>query len=88
MIELSLTAEAQSGGDKTGTVKILPGVDLESILKGSIVGVLRASTTTGRYRKIGHASDLLRQMNPDTVQDRCPACRRLFDTLTAEIGRQ
>ena len=70
----------------------LPETDeLESVSKGSIAGALRAATENSarrRYHKIWHARDLLRQMNPATVQDRCPACRRLFQTLTAEIGRQ
>ncbi len=70
----------------------LPETDeLESVSKGSVAGALRAATENSarrRYHKIWHARDLLRQMNPDTVQDRCPACRRLFDTLAKEIERQ
>ena len=65
--------------------------DLETVAKGSIANALRRATentTAGRYRKIGHASDLLRRIDPETVRKRCPACRRLFETLTAEIGRQ
>jgi len=41
----------------------------------------------GEYRKIDHASDLLSQIDPEMVRKRCPACRRLFETLAEEIGR-
>ena len=68
----------------------LPGLDdLEAV---SAVGkaLERATRNTGKgeYRKIGHASDLLRRIDPETVRRRCPACRRLFDTLAKEIERQ
>ncbi len=65
--------------------------DLETVAKGSMANALRRATensTAGRYRKIGHASDLLRRIDPATVQDRCRACRRLFETLAEEIGRR
>lgn len=64
--------------------------DLESVSKASIDRALRAATGNSarkRYHKIWHARDLLRNMDPDTVQSRCPACRRLFETLAEEIGR-
>ena len=68
----------------------LPGLD--ELETASAVGkaLERATRHTGKgeYRKIGHASDLLRRIDPETVRKRCPACRRLFETLTAEIGRQ
>ena len=64
---------------------------LDDLEAASAVGkaLERATRTTGKgeYRKIGHASDLLRRIDPEMVQDRCAACRRLFETLTAEIGR-
>ncbi len=65
--------------------------DLETVAKGSIANALRRATentTAGRYRKIGHASDLLRRIDPEAVRRRCPACRRLFETLAEEIERQ
>ena len=65
--------------------------DMESVSRSEVGRALEAAVGTssrGQYHKIKHASDLLRQLNPDTVQDRCPACRRLFDTLTEEIERQ
>ena len=65
---------------------------LDELETASAVGkaLERATRHTGKgeYRKIGHASDLLRRIDPETVRKRCPACRRLFETLTAEIGRQ
>jgi len=68
----------------------LPGSD--DLEAASTVGkaLERATRSTGKgeYRKIGHASDLLRRIDPETVRRRCPACRRLFETLTAEIGRR
>ena len=65
--------------------------DLETVAKGAIANALRRATentTAGRYRKIGHASDLLARIDPETVRKRCPACRHLFETLAKEIGRQ
>ena len=64
--------------------------DLESVSRASIARALRAATENSvrrRYHKIWHARDLLRNMDPDAVQDRCPACRCLFETLADEIGR-
>ena len=64
--------------------------DLESVSRASIARALRAATENSarrRYHKIWHARDLLRNMDPEAVQDRCPACRRLFETLAEEIGR-
>ena len=66
---------------RTGNLEAAPDVDK---------ALERATRNTGKgeYRKIGHASDLLRRIDPETVRRRCPACRRLFDTLAKEIGRQ
>ena len=67
----------------------LPGMaDLEAA-SGVDKSLERATRNSGRgrYRKIGHASDLLRRIDPETVRKRCPACRRLFETLAEEIGR-
>ncbi len=68
----------------------LPGLnDLEAV-PAVDKALERATRNTGKgeYRKIGHASDLLRRINPDAAQERCPACRRLFETLAEEIGQQ
>lgn len=64
--------------------------DMEGVSRSEVGRALEAAiggSSRGRYHKIKHASDLLRQMNPDTVQDRCPACRRLFETLAEVIER-
>ncbi len=68
----------------------LPGADDLESASGVDKSLERATrnTTHGEYRKIGHASDLLQRIDPETVQRRCPACRRLFETLAKEIGRQ
>ena len=64
--------------------------DLETVSKSSIARALRAATGNSakkRYHKIWHARDLLQSIDPDKVRKRCPACRRLFETLAEEIGR-
>ena len=60
--------------------------DLERVGKQDLENSLQratAGTQKGRYRKIAHASDLLKRIDPDTVKARCRHCRRLFD----ELGR-
>ena len=92
-METWIVADRQALREYYGTgfsAGALPGTgNLEA---ASAVGkaLERATRNTGKgeYRKIGHASDLLRRIDPETVRKRCPACRRLFETLTAEIGRQ
>ena len=68
----------------------LPGLDDLEAASAADKALERATRNTGKgeYRKIGHASDLLRRIDPATVRDRCPACRRLFETLAEEIGRR
>ena len=68
----------------------LPGLDDLEAAPAVDKALERATRHTGKgeYRKIAHASDLLRRIDPETVRKRCPACRRLFETLTAEIQRQ
>jgi len=58
--------------------------NLEAVPKQDILrGLERATRRTqkGRYHKIGHASELLKRVDPEKVQRRCPACRTLFDSL-------
>ena len=74
-------------GFKQGALPEQP--NLEAVSKRSIANSFRKATensNAGRYRKIGHASDLLQRIDPETVRQRCPACRRLFETLAREIG--
>ena len=67
----------------------LPGFDDLEAASAVDKDLVRATRNTGKgeYRKIGHASDLLRRIDPETVRQRCPACRRLFETLAKEIGQ-
>ena len=61
-------------------------VDLERVGKPTLENSLQRATERtqkGRYRKIAHASDLLKRIAPDRVKARCRHCRRLFD----ELGR-
>lgn len=64
---------------------VLPSREnLEKISKNEIAQVLdRATqgTQKGKYHKIHHGKDLLERMNPTTVRQRCPHCKRLFKTL-------
>ena len=68
-------------------VRLLPKAeDLESVAKSEVERSLRRATEhtgKGRYHKIRHASDLLRQVDAEKVKVRCRHCRRLFD----ELGR-
>ena len=60
--------------------------DLERVPKRDLENSLQRATERtqkGRYRKIAHASDLLKRIDPDTVKARSRHCRRLFD----ELGR-
>ena len=69
----------------------LPKENLEAVSKDDIAAALRKAvrSTKGRtYRKLRDGSALLRRIDAETVRQHCPACRRLFDTLAKEIGRQ
>lgn len=44
-----------------------------------------APTPEGAYHKIHHARRLFGLIDPEKVQERCPHCRRLFDTLAEVI---
>lgn len=45
-----------------------------------------AGTARGRYRKLVHASRLLRLLDPSKVRKRARHCERLFETLSSVIG--
>ena len=65
------------------------GQNLEEVGKVDIARALNRATERtqkGRYRKIGHASDLLQRIDPMTVRRRCPRCNRLFETLLRLLG--
>ena len=91
-METWITADRQALNDYYGagfSTGALPGtgnLEAASAVDKALERATR-NTTRGEYRKIGHASDLLRRIDPETVRKRCPACRRLFETLAEEIGR-
>ena len=60
--------------------------DLERVGKQDLENRLQRATRPtqkGTYRKIAHASDLLKRIDAERVKTRCRHCRRLFD----ELGR-
>lgn len=62
--------------------------DLESVPKRDIERKLKAATrntTKGEYHKIRHASQLLAQISPRRVRERCERCGRLMDYLTLTL---
>jgi hypothetical protein len=62
--------------------------NLEAVAKSTIASALdRATRATqkGAYHKVRHAGDLLRQIDPNKVKQRCPACARMLETLEALI---
>ena len=63
--------------------------NLEEEPKANVERTLNQATERsrkGRYHKIRHASDLLRRIDAERVQARCPHCRRLFDVLGTRIA--
>jgi hypothetical protein len=64
--------------------------NLETIAKSMIATALEQATRVtqkGSYHKIRHASDLLRQIDPQIVRQRCPRCARMFHDLGAAISQ-
>ena len=60
--------------------------DLERVGKPTLENSLQRATERtqkGRYKKIAHASDLLKRIDAEQVKARCRHCGRLFD----ELGR-
>ena len=63
--------------------------NLEEEPKANVENRLNRATERsrkGRYHKIRHASDLLRRIDAERVQARCPHCRRLFDVLGTRLA--
>src|SRR5262245_4655588 len=67
-------------------VNSLPSTpNLETASKRAITDALARSTRDtkkGAYHKIHHVADLLKQVDPNIVRQRCPACARMF----ADVG--
>ena len=83
--------DALAGYYKQGfEVRQLPKrANLEEEPKPSIYRALeRATRRTSKraYRKIEHASALLRLIDPTKAKARCPHCERLFTILTRTLG--
>ena len=58
--------------------------NLEAVPKDRLATALEQATRRTQklaYHKIRHASDLLQRIDRHKVQQRCPSCKRLFDTL-------
>lgn len=58
--------------------------NLETVAKVTLAASLERATKAtkkGAYYKIRHASDLLKRINREKVQKRCPACARMFEAL-------
>ena len=72
-------------------VNSLPNArNLETVAKTDVANALdratRLAMPKGIYRKIRHASDLLKLIDPQLVRQRCPGCERLFATLGTMIN--
>lgn len=62
--------------------------NLEEVGKERVLAALddaTAPTAEGAYHKIHHARRLLGLIDPGKVKERCPHCKRLFDTLADAI---
>ena len=62
--------------------------NLETIAKDALAASLDSATRRtqkGAYHKIRHASGLLKLINQEKVQQRCPACARIFEALSQAI---
>jgi len=62
--------------------------NLEEEPKTRIYSALEAAsrqTQKGSYKKIKHAHELLKKVSSVKAQDRCPHCRRFFETITTTI---
>lgn len=67
-----------------------PSVNVEEIPKGTLKDALKRATRgckKGPYDKGDHSAEILALIRPNEVQKKAPHCKRLFDTLAAEIDR-
>ena len=63
--------------------------NLENASKADIIDALEQATRRtqkGVYHKIRHASEILKKIDHQRVQQRCPACGRLFNALEQTIS--
>jgi len=76
-------------GQQFAANRLLRVSNLETMPKSKVASALEQatrSTQKGAYHKIRHASDLLQRIDRQKVQQRCPSCARLFDTLGGLIA--
>jgi Domain of unknown function (DUF4276) len=62
--------------------------NLETVQKADIASALDQATRNtqkGSYHKIRHASDLLKRIDRQKVQQRCPNCARMFTSLNQAV---
>ncbi len=62
--------------------------NLETVAKAAIASALAQATRQtqkGAYHKIRHASDLLKRIEQQKVEQRCPSCARMFGALGQAI---
>ena len=62
--------------------------NVEQIDKQSLersLAMATRQTKKGAYHKTRHAPDILERIRPEVVKSKATYCKRLFDTLAAEI---
>src|SRR5262245_40592893 len=77
-------------GQKFNRSALPKAANLESVAKDQVAAALaRATRKTkkGAYHKVRHAGDLLKQIAPQAVRERCPACEQMFAHLGKRIAR-
>jgi hypothetical protein len=76
-------------GQRFGGNALPKANDLDTVSKIDVANALdqatRRATPKGIYKKIRHASDLLKRIDPQIVRQRCPSCDRLFVGLENRI---
>lgn len=88
---IAADAEALKAYYKQGfAAGLLPrAANLEGVGKvrmAQLLNLATRKTSKGPYQKILHASELLKKLNPATVQSRCPSCARFFAELAGAIA--
>jgi hypothetical protein len=76
-------------GQHFGTNALPRAQNLEEVAKSTVAAALEQATRNtqkGAYRKVRHASDLLKKISPQKVRQRCPGCARMFTALTQAIA--
>jgi hypothetical protein len=59
--------------------------NLEEVASGELLKALEKATQKtkkGKYEKIDHAAELLKRVDPNKSQERCPHCKKFFETVS------